>query len=213
MSNPEYNLELAEFYFFSKLKYDLLLSVNPRSKNYFGNKRSFIKAHEDFSRRLFGLTCSTLEIDKRCLYYFGRSEFGMSDYAHFHILFSLDRCREHFFYQKYKNSLIFSVKESLKNLFSKDDFFDGAFQIHCKATGASHSDGASLANYLCKEKYASFRDSELQNFVFPKKNTEVSFVKSVLQRGCLEAGADLTPAQSAWLAEVRDGKWRDLTLN
>jgi hypothetical protein len=213
MSNPEYGVPLPELNFFLRLRYDLFLTVSPEYKNYFGNKKSFTLAHEGFSKRLFALTCSKMKMDRSRLYYFGRSEFGMRDFAHFHLLFSLDRCREHFAYQKYKSSLIVSVKKSLEDLFSKDDFFDGVFQIHCKSTGVSHSDGASLASYLCKEKYASFRDSDLQNFVFSKKNTEESFVNSILKRDCRDADAVPAPAQSAWRAEVRNGKWKDLTLN
>jgi len=210
MSNPEYNCELPELDFFLNLRYDLLLTVKPESKNYFGNKKSFIRAHESFSRRLFGALNTEAKVRKQDLYYFGRSEFGMSQLAHLHLLFSLDRCRDLPPYQRYKVSLINYAKESLKFLFSKHDFFDGVFQIHCTTTGDSHSDGANLASYLCKEKYAPFRDRDLQNFVYPKKNTNESFVKEIRQRERLDPQADLTPAKTAWRAEVRNGKWKDL---
>jgi hypothetical protein len=210
MSNPEYNSALPELDFFLNLRYDLLLTVKPEGRNYFGNKNSFIQAHEMFSRRLFGSFNTVAKVRKEDLYYFGRSEFGLSQLAHLHLLFSLDRCRDLPVYRRYKESLIDYTKDSLKFLFSKHDFYHGVFQIHCTTTGDSHSDGSNLASYLCKEKYAPFRDKDLQNFVFPKKNTDEAFVKRVRQREHLDAQADLIPAKTAWRAEVRNGKWQDL---
>jgi hypothetical protein len=210
MSNPEYSSPVGEFYFLSKLRYDLFLTVVPRHFSYFCSRATFKEEHKRFAFRLFCMLCSNLGLPRKRLLYFGRSEFGSSKLAHLHLLFSLDKCRRHHKYQDVKSELQDSVKDSLKKLLLEEDFLRGSFGIHCTSTGISHREGSSLASYISKEGYSPFRDNDLQNFMYPEDYIEKKFIEEVLKRECLDTDSEQSAAKTVWQADVRDGRWKDL---
>ena len=209
MSNPEYSSPVGEFYFLSKLRYDLFLTVVPRHFSYFGSGATFKEEHKKFAFRLFCMLCSNLGLPRKRLLYFGRSEFGSSRLAHLHLLFSLDKCRRHHKYEDVKSELQESVKDSLQKLFLEEDFLRGSFGIQCTSTGVSHRDGTSLASYISKEGYSPFRDNDLQNFMYPEDYIEKGLIEAVLKRECLDMEPEQSVAKTVWQADVRDGRWKD----
>lgn len=210
MSNPEYSQPVGELDFLRRMKYDLLLTVVPRNLNYFGSRTNFKTAHKKFAFSLYRKVCVISEIEMKRILYFGRSEFGESKLAHLHLLFTLDKCRRHRKYQRVKDSLQDTVKRSLQELFLEDNDFKGSFELHCTSTAISHQDGVSLANYVCKEGYAPFRENDLQNFIYPENYIEEKFVMEVRKRECLDVDVEDSAAKTVWLARVRDGRWKDI---
>ena len=210
MKPPENNNRPPEFDFFSRLNYDLMLTVSPRNANAFGSRQSFTSEHDKFSKRLFGKVCVNVGMQRNRITYFGRSEFGMDEKCHLHLLFSLDKCRRHTRYPIVKASLQDCLKKSLQELISFPDFLSGAFDLHCTSTGESRKDGASLVSYLCKEGYSPFRDDCDQNFVFPKFYTEEAFVDAVRN----QAKSDEEPGEFSeaivWEANIRNGNWNEI---
>jgi hypothetical protein len=211
MSNPECNLTVGEFEFLKRLKYDLFLTVAPRSPNYFGGKTNFKTAHKKFAFSLYCKVCAILKIERKRILYFGRSEFGSSNLAHLHLLFTLDKCRRHRKYQRVKSSLQDSVKQSLKEIFLEDNSLRGSFELHCTSTAVCHQDGLSLASYVCKEGYSPFRDDDYQNFIYPEDYIEDKFIEEVLKRKCLDIEVEESVTKTVLLARVRDGRWKDMT--
>jgi hypothetical protein len=207
MKIADYKNRPPEFDFFSKLNYDLMLTVSPRNSNRFGNRKSFISEHDRFAMRIFRKLCKNSKTNR--LYYFGRSEFGADDRAHLHLLFTLDKCRNHEIYSTVKPNLHTYLHLTLKELIQFPDFLDGVFDLHCTMTGNSKKDSASLVNYLCKEGYSSFRDDGDQNFVYPKAQTDEAFVDAVRKRKPVESGSQEIADKVVWMAKVSKTKWID----
>ena len=148
-------------------------------------------------------------MQRKCITYFGRSEFGLDDQAHLHLLFSLDKCREHHRYHIVKPNVQNSLKQAIKELLKFPDFLAGVFDFHCTTTGNSSQDGTSLVTYLCKNGYAPFRDDGDQNFVFPKAYTYESFVDAVRKRNPVESGSQEIADKVLWTAKASHGDWVD----
>jgi hypothetical protein len=208
MKIQEHKNRPPEYDFFSRLKYDLMLTVSPRNCNPFGNRKSFVTEHDRFSIRVFKKFFSHAGTDR--ILYFGRSEFGADNQAHLHLLFSLDKCREIQDYPTIKGNFQNALKQTLKELLQFPDFLPGVFDLHCTTTGNSRQDATSLINYLCKEGYAPFRDDGDQNFVFPRKYTEEAFVNAVRNRKPEESGSQEIADKVVWMAKVSKTKWIDL---
>jgi hypothetical protein len=213
MKIQEYKNRLPEFDFFSKLNYDLMLTVSPRNSYFFGNRKSFITEHNRFAKRLFGKLCKTAGMQRKCITYFGRSEFGMDDQAHLHLLFSLDKCREHHRYHIVKPNLQNSLKQAIKELLEFPDFLPGVFDLHCTTAGNSGQDATSLVNYLCKDGYAPFRDDGDQNFVFPKEYTEEAFINAVRNRKREESSSQEIADKFVWSAKIENRQWQELNTS
>ena len=209
MKIADYKNRPPEFDFFSKLNYDLMLTVSPRNSNFFGKRKSFITEHDRFAKRLFPKLCEIAGMQRKCITYFGRSEFGMDDQAHLHLLFSLDKCREHHRYHIVKPNLQNSLKQAIKELLEFPDFLDGVFDLHCTTTGNSSQDGTSLVTYLCKNGYAPSRDDGDQNFVFPKAYNQEAFVNAVRSQKPKEADSQEIADKVVWMAKVSKTKWID----
>ncbi len=152
-------------------------------------------------------------MQRKCITYFGRSEFGLDDQAHLHLLFSLDKCREHHRYHIVKPNLQNSLKQAIKELLEFPDFLTGVFDLHCTTTGNGSQDGTSLVHYLCKNGYALFRDDGDQNFVFPKAYTEEAFVNTVRNRKPEDAASQKINDKFAWSAKIEERQWQEFNTS